>query len=148
MRSKNKGKKKSLKLDVSPDLNFSLIGISSHENDYRLVWAINNHLKFRFTRAENLVLKPIREVHNLEFGRFLYVDEERMVTFYLLSNRCPDGFLFPEIKNMDFLVQVIGEMDRTGFEDLLRSLKNIEIISGAYPIDPLSLRGISRIIPA
>ena len=148
MRSKNTGKKKSLKLDVSPDLNFTLIGISSHENDYRLVWAINNRLKFRFMRTENLVLKPIREARDLAFGRFLYIDEERMLTFYLLSNRCPDGFLFPEIKNMDFLVQVIGEMDRAGFDDLLRSLKNIEIISGAYPIDPLSLRGINRIVPA
>lgn len=144
---KNTGRKKSLKLDVSPDPNFALIGISSHENDYRLVWAINNKLKFNFIRTDNLVLRLPRTADDLEFGRFRYMDEERLLTFYLVSNRCPDGFLFPEIRNMDFLIQVLGEMDSMSFKELVRSLKGIDIISGAYVIDHRSLRGINRIVP-
>jgi hypothetical protein len=148
MKTKNKGRSISLKLEISPDLNFELIGISSHENDYRLVWAINKKWNVNFVRIDNLVLQSRREGCELEFGRFHYADEERLLAVYLISNRCPDGFLFREIKNMDFLVQIIGEMERGRYEDMLRSLKDIEIISGAYAIDPKSLKGISRIIPS
>jgi len=148
MKPRTTGKRKSLKLDISQDLNFTLIGISSHENDYRLVWAINNRLKFDFVRTENLIMRPPKASHDFEFGRFRYSDDERLLTFYLISNRCSDGFLFPEIKNMDFLMQVIGEMDHRGYHDLLRSLKSVAIISGAYAIDHKMLKDLSRIVPA
>lgn len=140
-------KRKNLKLDITQDLNFRLLGISSHENDYRLVWAINNNMKFNYVRSENLVVHLQKLKQDMSFSRFIHTDEERYMTFYLISNRSPDGFLFPEIKNIDFLIQVVGEIKDKQIEQMLKELRNINIISGAYVIDIGKLKDIGKIIP-
>lgn len=147
MRSNNPLKRKNLKLDITQDLNFRLLGISSHENDYRLVWAINNNMKFNYVRSENLVVHLQKLKQDMSFSRFIHTDEERYMTFYLISNRSPDGFLFPEIKNIDFLIQVVGEIKDKQIEQMLKELRNINIISGAYVIDIGKLKDIGKIIP-
>jgi len=147
VKSKFHSKKKNLRLDVNHDINFSLIGISSHENDYRLVWAINNSLKIQYIRTDNLVVHYPKLKIDAEFSRFAYVDEERIMTYYLISNRCPDGILFPEIKNIDFLMQVVGELNSKSIDALLKSLRKIDIISAAYFIKPEMIKNIHRITP-
>jgi len=148
MKSKTSRKRTSLKLDISQEMDFKLIGISSHENDYRLVWAMNSSLKYNFLRSDNLMVHLPKSGQDLEFSKFIYVDEERLLSYLLISNRCPDGFLFPEIKNIDFLMQVIGELDSNAVELLLSTLKKIEIISGAYLIDYKNIKDIGKIMPA
>ncbi len=147
MKSKNPVKRKSLKLDINADINFKLLGISSHENDYRLVWAINNNMKFNYVRSENLIVHLQKLKQDMSFSRFIHTDEERYMTFYLISNRSPDGFLFPEIKNIDFLIQVVGEIQEKQVEQMIKELRNISIISGAYLIDNRKLKDIGKIIP-
>jgi hypothetical protein len=49
-------KKLNLRLNPGEEPGMVLIGISSHENDYRLVWAINNIMKFKFVRIPILYL--------------------------------------------------------------------------------------------
>jgi len=121
-----------------------LIGISSHENDYRLVWAMNNELSFRFVRVENLKIHNAKENTDLEFSHYTHMEEERYITFHLVSNRCDNGFLFPEIKNIDFLFQVAGDMNRKEIADLLQSLKKIPILSAAFLIDPRKLKDADK----
>ena len=96
MKSGNPEKKKILKLKIEEHNNFKLIGISSHENDYRLVWSINECLKLQFIRIENLVIHNQKLKEDLEFSRFIYHDEDRYLNYYLISNRCPNGFLSPK----------------------------------------------------
>lgn len=147
MKSKFPLKRKNLKLDINHEINYTLIGISSHENDYRLVWAINNGLKINYIRTDNLLVHYPKLKIDAAFSKFTYVDEERFLTYYLISNRCPDGILFPEIKNIDFLMQVVGELDKKSIEALLKSLRKIEIISAAYIIKPGLIKHIHRISP-
>jgi len=49
-------KKRLHKLAVEPDYRFFLIGISSHENDYHLCWAINQKLNLNLQKRANYVL--------------------------------------------------------------------------------------------
>jgi hypothetical protein len=137
-------KKKIVRLQVSETYNFSLIGISSHENDYRLVWAINNTFAFQFNRIENLVIYNQKLKTDLEFSRFIFTDEDKYITYYLYSNRCPDGFLFPEIKNLDFLLQITGESDSKHLDKILKDLKQISIVSATFMIDPKQLKDADR----
>jgi hypothetical protein len=139
-------RKKILKLQVDNEIRFSLIGISSHENDYRLVWAINNLLDFSFSRIDDLVVHQAKTGTDLEFSRYIYTDEDTGITYSLISNRCDNGFLFAEIRNLDFLVKMNGEINNKGILDLVKKLKASEVISACYKLDPLKIKGIQGIL--
>jgi hypothetical protein len=137
-------KKKIVKLQIGETNSFTLIGISSHENDYRLVWAMNNAFSFQFTRIENLVIFNQKLSADLEFSRFIFSDEDKYLTYHLISNRCPDGFLFPEIKNLDYLLQITGELDSKHLAVILKELKKVGIVSASFMIDPKQLKDVER----
>jgi hypothetical protein len=137
-------KKRIVRLQISETNSYALIGISSHENDYRLVWAMNNTFSFQFNRIENLVIFNQKLNTDLEFSRFIYIDEDKYLSYNLISNRCPDGFLFPEIKNLDYLLQITGEMDSKHLATILKELKKVGIISATFMIDPKQLKDADR----
>ncbi len=137
-------KKKIVRLQIGETNGFALIGISSHENDYRLVWAMNNAFSFQFTRIENLVIFNQKLNTDLEFSRFIFTDEDKYLTYHLISNRCPDGFLFPEIKNLDYLLQITGELDSKHLALILKELKKVGIVSATFMIDPKQLKDVER----
>jgi hypothetical protein len=144
MKTGNPEKKKKLKLQMDDKIHFRLIGISSHENDYRLVWAINNQLSFQFIRIQNLVMHQPKLKTDLEFSRYLHTDEDRYHAYYLISNRCPDGFLFPELKNFDFLMQITGEITSGDTKEFLKKLKEVQVISASFLLEPHKIKGIKN----
>ncbi len=144
MKTGNPEKKKIVKLQISETNPYALIGISSHENDYRLVWAMNNAFSYQFTRIENLVIFNQKLNADLEFSRFTFTDEDKYLTYHLISNRCPDGFLFPEIKNLDYLLQIMGELDARHLAAILKELKKVSIVSAVFMIDPKQLKDAER----
>jgi hypothetical protein len=144
MKAGNPEKKKIVRLQIGENNGFTLIGISSHENDYRLVWAMNNTFSFQFTRIENLVIYNQKSGTDLEFSRFIFTDEEKFLTYHLISNRCPDGFLFPEIRNLDYLLQITGELDSKQLSMVLKELKKVGIVSAIFMIDPKQLKDVER----
>ena len=146
MKSGQPEKKQTLKLKVDHSINFRLIGISSHENDYRLVWSINEQLKMQFIRIGNLVIHNRKLDADLEFSRYLFHDEDRYLKIFLLSNRCPDGFLFPEVKNFDFLLQITGETNDTEIKQLVTKLKTVPIISAVFNLQPEKIKGAGKVL--
>ena len=46
--------KKIHKLNETESYDFGLIGIASPENDYRIIWTINNAMGFNFIRQDDL----------------------------------------------------------------------------------------------
>jgi len=146
MKSDKPERKRSFKLKIEDDNNFKLFGISSHENDYRLVWAINNQLSYKFNRIQNVIIRDPKLKTDLEFSQYLYTDEDQYLSYYLISNRCPDGFLFPEIKNLDFLLQISGGINDAHLTALIKSLKKISILSAIFIINPKKLRDADRIL--
>jgi hypothetical protein len=140
-----KDKKKTLKLKIENEINFKMIGISCHENDYRLVWAINEKLKLQFLRIGNLVVHNPKLSEDLEFSRYLLDDEERFLKFYLMANRCPNGFLFPEVRNLDFVLQIVGEINQHELKDIEKKIKQVEVVSTAFILEPKKIKGIKDI---
>jgi hypothetical protein len=123
-----------------------MIGISSHENDYRLVWAMNEQLKMKFLRIENLLAHHAKLGQDFEFSRYLFNDEDRYLKFYMISNRCSDGFLFPEVKNFDFLLQIQGEITDEEIKTLINKMKQVAIISAVFLLQPEKIKGIGQIL--
>lgn len=121
------------------------MGISSHENDYRLSWAINNQLGFEFSQIPNLKIYNDKISEDQDFSMFSYNDESKFIKYYLISNTCENGFLLPEYKNIDFLLLVYGEVSDNDLELLVNKLKNIEIINLAFQVSDLPARIMEKL---
>ena len=138
--------KKLHKLIVEDEYNFFLIGISSHENDYRVSWAINTNLKMAFRHTDNLQVHNPRISDSQEFSLYQYTDPETQIHYDLFSNRCDNGFLLEEIKNIDYILKISGDAGKSFPGQLVNKLKKIDILTTAFEIDPLSLKSKKKLI--
>ena len=106
---------------------FTLIGISSHENDYRLSWSINEQLGLAFAQSESLAIDDKKE-----FSRFVHEDDEKRL--WLVSNRCDNGFLLEKYKNFDFILKFDSELNEEETSVWLRNLKKAPLVSAVFHI--------------
>jgi hypothetical protein len=139
-------KKKTHKLSINAEYSRAIIAISSHENDYRLSWAINKQLETNFVKTDNLVVFNKKYKIEQEFSLFVFEDEDSQVKYHLVANKCDNGYLIPELSNMDFFVQIDGEISADFKDRLVEKLKKINIVTGAYIIDPAILKSGNRLI--
>lgn len=138
--------KKSHKLIVEDDFHFFLVGISSHENDYRISWAINTHLKIALKRADNLQIHNPRIKQDQEFSLYQFTDLETVLHYNLIANRCDNGFLLEEMKNIDYVLKITGDASKNFPEQLVNKLKKIDIITTAFEIDPSELKSRKKLL--
>ncbi len=134
------GKKDVHKLSTKAEITIILLGISSHENDYRISWALNEHLGFRFTKTENHKVLNQRLKELQEFSTYHYTKNESSNTYRLISNRCDNGFLIEELKNIDFLLIIEEKEISTPIQELIANIKAIPFISAVFSIDLSSLK--------
>ena len=113
-------------VDITPVV-FTIIGISSHENDYRISWSINEQLRLSFTQGESVLTGSGKE-----FTCFIHEDDHQRLL--LISNRCDDGFLLGKYKNFDFILKIEAELNETEMAAWLHDLRNVPLVSAAFPI--------------
>ena len=129
-----------------PKKVFKLIGISSHENDYRLSWAINNKLNIELNKTSDLEILNRKFSERQNFSLYSYEDEDTFIKYNLVSNTCDNGFLIEEMKNIDFFLQIFGEVPDSFVENLNHGLKSIDVITASFIIDPNDLKSKSKLI--
>lgn len=106
---------------------FTVIGISSHENDYRLSWSMNEQLGLAFVQGDSLIA-----VTGNEFSCFVHEDDEQ--AFMLISNRCDNGFLLEKHRNIDYILRFNVELNETETQAWLRILRGAPLVSAAFSI--------------
>ncbi len=130
-------KKKIHKLAFDFDSDFKLIGIASHENDYRLSWAINKSLDVDFVRVDDLIINHPKHKIETPYSMYSYFDEDNFISYNLISNKSEKGFLLPNMANIDFILKISEETDSDILDNLLKKLKKIDIIITAFFIEDL-----------
>jgi len=140
------GKRDVHKLSSEPMVSLILFGISSHENDYRLSWAMNEHLGFKLTRTDNLQSFNQRLNVDQEFSNYFFTDQESMNTYRLISNRCDNGFLLEELKNIDYLLLIEPNDEVFKISDVITKIKSIPFVAAIFPIEISSLKNKKRIL--
>ena len=118
-------KRNVVKLDASP-VTFTVMGISSHENDYRLSWSINEQLGLSFVQSDSLI------IDGNEFTCFVAENDDH--SLILISNRCDDGFLLEKYKNFDFILKFSAELNEAEAYVWLRDLRRVPLVSAVFPI--------------
>ncbi len=122
-----------LKLDIQPDPEINVIGISSHVKDYRLCWSINRMLGINLTKRR----RPIYDESNgmqCFFNAFDHRDEEINAGFSLVNNHGSDGVLLKDLRQADFFL-VIDQHWMELPEDLLKKVRTAEFVLTAFPLE-------------
>ncbi|MBN1416776.1 MAG: IPExxxVDY family protein [Bacteroidales bacterium] len=137
--------KKVHKLKIDTQFPFSTIGISSHENDYRLIWAINAKLNTKFAKINDFNVYYGADTCNA-FSRYFFEDEDSRISFYILSNRCDNGYLVPEYRVVDYFLFLKGEIESSLEEEIIHKLKQVNIIATAFAINNKTIKSIKKIL--
>lgn len=147
-----------LTLELEDD--YSLIGIHSSEEDYRLAYLLNKHLKTRLTRFEQCL--DFKD-STAEFPLFEFKDEKNFINYYLINNKHLQfvsnqnnealfggdytvSYLIPEQKNVDFFLKIEGCNQDDFIEKLVDDLKKIDQIITSYSLDPNALKSRDHLI--
>jgi len=148
-----------LTLELEDD--YLLIGIHSTEEDYRLAYLLNTHLKTKLIRFKHCL--DFKD-SNAEFPLFEYKDEHNFINYYLINNKYSQlvnpqkneglfednystiSYLIPEKKKVDFFLKIEGSNQQNLARILVGKLNKIQQIITSYAIEPSSLKSKNHLI--
>ncbi|MCB0813459.1 MAG: IPExxxVDY family protein, partial [Flavobacteriales bacterium] len=121
-----------LKLELEPDPEVVVIGISCHEQDYRLCWALNRHLGLTLTRRRT-------GLHDAEDGTGLHAAYDHMagpdhISHTVVDNHGTSGSLIREHREADYFLVVDREMAEAD-ERLLERVRGTDFVLAAFLLD-------------
>jgi len=128
-----------IRLEIEDSFDFRMLGISCHEKDYRLVWALNQHAGFLLERKDDIKLDGGKSKSS-PFPFYEQVDEEHFKTYQLLANRFGNSYFLPELPAIDFLFFVRGDADDNDVENLLERILRVEFVVLASELDITKIR--------
>ena len=144
-----------LEMDDFCEEPYSLIGIHSTLEDYKLAYLINQNLNTRFYKAiKDLEFKRDKKkasfsIYNYEntnegFNWFLiansYRRENQTVSNELLLTSETKTYLIPEKKKVDFFLKICGDSEYDFVMKTIQKIINIENVITAYSIDKNTLK--------
>lgn len=149
-----------LTFDLEED-EYSLIGIHSTEEDYRLAYLLNQHLNTKLTRFKSsLDFKN----SDAEFPLFEFKDENSYINYYLINNKHKQfvqnqenpglfggnystiSYLIPEKKKIDFFLKIEGCYRESFIKILIDKLNALNQIITSYAIDITILKSKDHLI--
>ena len=133
-----------LKLDLEPDPAVTVIGISSHVNDYRLCWSINRSVGLELTRRRTDISEETNGIL-ARYSAYDHVDESTQARFTLVNNHCGDGILLKEHRQADYFLVVDNELVENT-PDLLDRVRNADFVLTAFPLAFEQLRAGHKLL--
>lgn len=139
-------KMKKYQLVFEQEFDFDMIGISSHHNDYRLVWSINSELGLHFERSNEPYIMNVNK-KGLKVGFIMYEfhDDENKVDYWLVKNKEAGHFLIPERPSIDYFIFIM-ERESINMEDFGNQLRNVSSILAVFPFEPEELDSTENLV--
>ena len=133
-------------LEIEYDFDFVLIGISSHEKDYRICWALNNKLGLELIKTDPLEIKDKKQEDPSVFSLFVCDRPDEFMEYLIIANRSEKGLLIPEQKQMDYFFVIKGEIEDEKIEEMISKIKEINFVLTTVRIDPSVLKSKQNLI--
>ena len=134
------------KLDLAIDEDYCLLGVVSDEPDYKLCWMINHSLDMNFERQEDLQLFHPRLKLEQDFSLFSFHDENALITFRIIRNRTENGYYLDELKNIDYLIHIQGEIDASKIKDFIHAVGALKSVRMCVPSDLTRIKNRERLL--
>ena len=133
-------------LEIEYDYDFVLIGISSHEKDYRICWAINNKLGLNLIKTEPLEIKDKKQDELSHFSLFCFEQPDEFMEYFIVANRSEKGLLIPEQKQIDYFFIIRGELEDEKVMEIVKQIKESNIVQTAFRVDVNALKSKHNLI--
>ena len=133
-----------LKLEMEPDPAVTVIGISSHVNDYRLCWSINRAVGLSLTRRRSDITDESNGIV-AHYSAYDHVDETTKARYTLVNNHSGDGILLKEHRQTDYFLVVDDELASTK-PDLLDRVRKADFVLTAFPLPFDQLRAGHKLL--
>ena len=140
---------KTTKLIVDYGYEFDIIAVISSAKDYKLAWSINNILKIRLCKSEDLCFEFLDD-SKLLIANFLF--EKEYSCLWLLRNRSIDfvnsskPYLVPELKEYDYFIKIDGEKGFFDVNEIIKQLQSLPEIQYIKRIDVQTLKSKENLI--
>ncbi len=134
------------KLDMAMEEDYCLLGVVTDEPDYKLCWMINQSLRMNFEKQDDLALFHKKSGEEQEFSHFRYEEEEAMITFRIIKNRTDKGYYLEELKNLDYLIHIQGEINTLKINNFMLSIGGLEPVRMCVPCDLSRIRNHDRLL--
>ena len=145
----------SLELDDFSDDNYTLIGIHSTLDEFKLAYLLNQKLATRFSRAGyNLDFE--NKNNNASFSIYEFINTKFSHNWFLISNQFTNNiagvytglfqtneittYLIPEKKKVDYFLKLEGDFDADYIVKTVEHINNINQVITSYTIDPNILK--------
>lgn len=133
------------KLSVAIGEDYGLLGIVSDEPDYKLCWMINQRINTSFTRDEDLVLFSRTLNQEQEIPLFQSYDDHKMLTLRLIRNRLTAGYFLADLKHIDYVLHIQGEITPEDLNDMIREINSTPSVRMCVPVDLKRIREHDRL---
>ena len=134
------------KLDMAMEEDYCLLGVVCDEPDYKLCWLINQSFHMNFEKQDDLVLFHKKQQEEQDFSMFQFEDEDAMITFRIIKNRTEKGFYLEEVKNLDYLIHIQGELDTQKITHFMQSIGQLDPVRMCVPCDLSRIRNPERLL--
>ncbi|MCF6298055.1 MAG: IPExxxVDY family protein [Flavobacteriaceae bacterium] len=147
--------------DFEYNHDYTLIGIHSTLEDFRIAYFLNKNLNIYLNRfKEDLDFPSI----NCSFSLFCYNDKVTFTTWSLIANKyifidnvsstnnnlfveeTKISFLISEKKQIDYFIKIDGNIDQKEMQNILLKINNTHKIITSYTVDPYQLKSRDYLI--
>lgn len=129
--------KKIHRLDGSHEVPFILIAISCHDSLLKTVWNINKKLNIDLNESAPIESK---ENSSQTFPVFCDHKSSSLRVFNLISNKSSNLLLIKELPNIDFILEISGEINKVDVLSIIKEIKMIPGINAALEINPEKIK--------
>ena len=145
----------SLGLEDFCEDNYTLIGIHTALEDFKLAYLLNNNLNTHFSRA-NFSLDFEKNESKASFSIYDYTNEKYDYEWYLISNSYKEErvneedtlalstetitYLIPEKKRVDYFIKIVGEPNHELIAKTIDKIKTISQVVTSYTIETDTLK--------
>lgn len=137
---------KTKKFKYKPDYSFLLIGINSIEDDYKICWIINKISGVDLIKQDSLEIRNNKFYQIQSFSVFKGETDFADSYIKLVSNKCTEGFLIEELKNIDYFIVISDEKVISNQQNFIKDLKQNSEITSAFIINPEDLKSKEKLL--
>ncbi len=128
-------KTKKYMLNIEDEVEFDVFGLSTPFADYRLAWALNDKLEFKFEKSSDLLSVFDRKTKQMKmFQQFSFIDEENLTQICLLKNKQGNQIVTADHAKMDYFL-IIKNNFTIDTNKLLTQLRNTNGIVAAFKLE-------------
>lgn len=126
--------------------DFCLLGVVADEPDFKLCWMINQALEMNFEKQEDIQLFHRKRNEEQVFSLFSYHDPDALITYRIIQNRSENGYYLDDLKNIDYLIHIQGEIQTERITDFMQSVNSLQPVRMCVPSDLSRIKNKERLL--